>query len=129
MSKRGDLRAELRKARQELEQLKDPLIQKARAMGYAAEYIEQLEAENKRLKQELADQAISDIGGTVEVIANLEKENKEKDEILRIFKWLFSEESLKYQGCTFGVEVDGVKLYFKTKDDYKTIMEWLEENR
>lgn len=50
----------------------------------------------------------------------------EQAEVLRIFKWLFSEESLKYEGCPFGVEIDGVKLYFKTKDDYKTISEWLE---
>lgn len=53
----------------------------------------------------------------------------EQAEILRIFKWLFSEESLEYEDCPFGVEVDGVTLHFKTKDDYKTIMEWLEEDQ
>lgn len=86
MSKRGEIRAELRKARQELEQLKDPLIQKARAMGYATEYIDELEAENKRLKKEMADQAISDLGGSIEIIAKLKKENEKQAEILRILK-------------------------------------------
>lgn len=58
--------------------------------------------------------------------ASLERERKQT-EILRIFKWLFSEESLKYEGCPFAAEVGGVTLYFKTKDDYKAIAEWLEE--
>jgi hypothetical protein len=60
------------------------------------------------------------------VESSLERERKQA-EILRIFKWLFSEESLKYKGCPFAAEVNGTTLYFKTKGDYKAIAEWLEE--
>lgn len=56
----------------------------------------------------------------------LERERKQ-DEILRIFREMFTEESLDYVGNGFGLEINGARLYMKSKEDLEAVKEWLEE--
>lgn len=55
------------------------------------------------------------------------KENQKQAEILRILKWLFSEDSLDYVGNGFGIDINGNKVFLKSKKDLDSIKEWLEE--
>lgn len=51
----------------------------------------------------------------------------EKDlEVLEIFKYLFESNSREYKKLKLGINCNGKKLYFKNKEDYEKVKEWLE---